>query len=115
MSLCERLSEKCYILGDHVWHRPGLLKNEELTDTFKSSGNVYRLEMMNTITDVLECARKMEGETGLLDFNDCCCIEVFGLWFDVKAKEGSTVKGKISEIEIFFSLGYVLYLFSVVF
>jgi len=62
MMLCERLSEKCYILGDNVWHRPGLLKSEELTEDFKSSGNIYKLEQLNTITDILECAKKMEGK-----------------------------------------------------
>lgn len=60
MTLCEKISEKCYILGDQVWHRPGLLKDEQLTDTFKSSGVVYRLEQMNTVSDVIQCAKKME-------------------------------------------------------
>ena len=61
MSLCERLSERCYIIGDNVWHRPGLLKTEELTENFKTSGIVYRLENLTTITDLMECAKKMEG------------------------------------------------------
>ncbi|XP_052282820.1 enolase 4-like isoform X2 [Dreissena polymorpha] len=65
MLLCERLSEKCYILGDRVWHRPGLLKDEEPKDTFKSSGTVYRLEQMNTVTDILQCAQLMEGENNI--------------------------------------------------
>ncbi|XP_053400726.1 enolase 4-like [Mercenaria mercenaria] len=60
MALCEKISEKCYILGEKVWHRPGLLKDEELSETFKSSGVVYKLEQMNTVSDVLQCAKKME-------------------------------------------------------
>lgn len=60
MSLCERVSERCYVMGDHVWHRPGLLKDEQLTELFKTSGVVYRLEQLNTITDILEAACKME-------------------------------------------------------
>lgn len=70
MMLCERLSEKCYILGDMVWHRPGLLKSEELTEEFKSSGNVYRLEQLNTVSDILECAKKMEGNNHEIIWND---------------------------------------------
>lgn len=61
MALCEKISERCYILGDQVWHRPGLLKDEELTDSFRSSGVVYRLEQMNTVSDIIHCAKKMEG------------------------------------------------------
>ena len=61
MSLCERISEHCYIMGSRAYHRPGLLKDEELTDSFKTSGVVYRLEQMNSVTDLLDCAKKMEG------------------------------------------------------
>lgn len=60
MSLCERISERCYILGSRAYHRPGLLKDEELIDSFKTSGVVYKLEQMNTVTDLLDCAKKME-------------------------------------------------------
>ncbi|XP_052795928.1 enolase 4-like isoform X3 [Mya arenaria] len=79
MSLCEKISEKCYILGDNVWHRPGLLKDEELTDTFRSSGNVYRLEQMNTITNILECAKKTEeaGNETVLSTNIGDTTDVF--------------------------------------
>lgn len=62
MALCEKISEKCYILGEKAWHRPGLLKDEEVTENFKSSGVVYKLEQMNTVSDVLKCAKKMEGK-----------------------------------------------------
>lgn len=60
MALCEKISEKCYILGEKVWHRPGLLKDEEITENFTSSGVVYKLEQMNTVSDVIKCAKKME-------------------------------------------------------
>ncbi|XP_060572158.1 enolase 4-like isoform X2 [Ruditapes philippinarum] len=60
MALCEKISEKCYILGDKVWHRPGLLKDEEITENFTSSGVIYKLEQMNTVSDVIKCAKKME-------------------------------------------------------
>ncbi|KAK6185600.1 hypothetical protein SNE40_007799 [Patella caerulea] len=60
MKLCDRISTQCYILGDHVYHRPGLLKSEEITEYFKTSGVVYKLEHMNTITDLITCVQKME-------------------------------------------------------
>jgi hypothetical protein len=68
MALCEKISEKCYILGEKVWHRPGLLKDEEITENFTSSGVVYKLEQMNTVSDVIKCAKKMEGMFALF----CC-------------------------------------------
>ncbi|KAL4229879.1 Enolase [Mactra antiquata] len=63
MMLCERLSEKLYIIGDNVWHRPGLLKDEELQESFKSSGVVFKLESMNTVSDIITCAKKMEDNS----------------------------------------------------
>ena len=66
MSLCERLSERCYIIGDRVHHRPGLLKDEELLETFKTSGVVYNMEQMTTLSDLMECAKKMEGKIDYL-------------------------------------------------
>ena len=65
MTLCEKISERSYIMGSRAYHRPGLLKDEELTDTFKTSGIVYKLEQMNSITDILECAKKMEGNINM--------------------------------------------------
>lgn len=60
MSLCERISERCYVMGRRVYHRPGLLKDEELFETFKTSGVVYNMEQMNTVSDMMDCAKKME-------------------------------------------------------
>ncbi|KAK2167327.1 hypothetical protein LSH36_29g02078 [Paralvinella palmiformis] len=37
MHLCEVLSEKCLVIGDEVHHRPGLLKDEDLPNDFKTS------------------------------------------------------------------------------
>lgn len=60
MKLCEQLTDKCYVMGDAAYHRPGRLKDEELTDDFKTSGIVLKLEQMNTVSDVLKVIKKME-------------------------------------------------------
>ncbi len=65
MKLCERVSDRCYVMGDAVYHRPGKLIQEELHDDFKTSGILLKLEQMNTITDVLNVAHKMEGTHSL--------------------------------------------------
>ena len=61
MKLCERITEKCNVIGDEVYHRPGLLKNEEQTTDFRTSSVVFKLENMNTVTDIIQAAKKMEG------------------------------------------------------
>lgn len=65
MSLCEAVSHRCYIIGDAVYHRPGLLKDEVLGDDFKASAVTLRLEQMNTVSDILACVKKLEGKDTL--------------------------------------------------
>lgn len=60
MRLCDRVSDKCYVIGN-TYPRSGLLLEEELTEEFKTSGTVLKLDQINTITDILESAKKMEG------------------------------------------------------
>lgn len=60
MNLCEAVSHRCYVIGDMVFHRPGLLKDEVLSDDFKASAVTLRLEQMNTISDILTCLKKLE-------------------------------------------------------
>jgi len=67
MTLAETLSPRCYIVGDHVYHRPGRLLNEDLPSEFMTSAIVLYLEHVTTVTDVLACARKMSGELNALD------------------------------------------------
>ena len=62
MHLCEVLSEKCLIIGDEVHHRPGLLKDEELPNDFKTSGVIFRMEHINSMSDIIAASKKMEGE-----------------------------------------------------
>ena len=50
-------------MGENVWQRPGLLKEEDLPERFKTSGIVFKLEQMNSVSDIVECAKKMEGRS----------------------------------------------------
>src|SRR6218665_4133559 len=65
MNLCEAVSHRCYIIGDTVYHRPGLLKDEIPGDDFKSSAVSLRLEQMNTISEILACIKKLEGKEAI--------------------------------------------------
>ena len=56
------MSEKCYVIGDEVHHRPALLKDEDLAPEIKTSGVVLRLEHAETLSDVISAAKKMEGK-----------------------------------------------------
>lgn len=60
MRLCEGISDNSYVIGGHAYSRPGILKDEELTEDFKSSGIVLKMEQLNTLTDILQCTKKME-------------------------------------------------------
>ncbi|KAL5022807.1 hypothetical protein ScPMuIL_001962 [Solemya velum] len=62
MRLCDQISDRCYIVGSNVYHRPGLLKDETLTEQFKTSGIAFKLEQMNTVSDIIECCKKMEED-----------------------------------------------------
>ena len=62
MKLCEKISDKCLVVGDTVYHRPGLLKNEPITEDFNTSAILLKLEPMTTVTDLIQVAKKMEGE-----------------------------------------------------
>ena len=61
MKLCEKVSERCMIVGASVFHRPGLLKDEQLPDDFKTSAVLLRPEPMTTVTDLIRVTKMMEG------------------------------------------------------
>eukprot|EP00105_Crassostrea_gigas_P036773 XP_019920921.1 PREDICTED: enolase 4-like isoform X4 [Crassostrea gigas] len=71
MRLCDRVSDKCYVIGNHTYPRPGLLLEEELTEEFKTSGTVLKLDQINTITDILESAKKMEDAENQIVLTTC--------------------------------------------
>ncbi|XP_046368304.1 enolase 4-like isoform X2 [Haliotis rufescens] len=58
--LCDRISVAGYIVGDYGYHRPGLLKHEELDEDYQTSGILLRWEQMNTLSDIIAVANKME-------------------------------------------------------
>ncbi|ELU06760.1 hypothetical protein CAPTEDRAFT_221626 [Capitella teleta] len=60
MKLCGAVSEKCLVIGNAAYHRPGLLKNEEITPSFKSSGVIMQMENVNTVSDIIASAKKLE-------------------------------------------------------
>lgn len=59
--LCEKLSEKCYIIGNHVYPRTERFVQEGF-DGVKSSAVVLKLQQMTTISDVIDAAKRLEGE-----------------------------------------------------
>lgn len=59
--LCEKVSDRCYIIGDYVNCRPGLLKAEVLSDGCLTSAVMLKLEQMNTISDIISGAQKYSG------------------------------------------------------
>jgi hypothetical protein len=48
-------------MGNHTYPRTALLLEEELTDEFKTSGIVLKIDQLNTVSDIIDCAKKMEG------------------------------------------------------
>lgn len=71
MRLCDRISDRCLVIGSRAYHRPGLLKDEELTDKFKSSGITFKLEQTNTVSDILTCVKKMEEADNEIVMSSC--------------------------------------------
>lgn len=61
MTLAEAVSPRCYIVGDYVYHRPGRLRDEELSLDFRTSAVVLYLQQVTTVTDILTCVQKMTG------------------------------------------------------
>ena len=60
MKVCEKVSEKCLVVGNTVYQRPGLLKQEVITEEFCTSAISLKFEQMTTITDLIHVAKKME-------------------------------------------------------
>ncbi|CAG2254761.1 ENO [Mytilus edulis] len=71
MRLCDRISDRCLVVGSQAYHRPGLLKDEQLTENFKSSGIAFKLEQLNTVSDILTCVKKMEEDDNQIIISSC--------------------------------------------
>ncbi|XP_059145445.1 enolase 4-like [Physella acuta] len=61
MKLCEKLSNFVYIIGSHFYDRPGSLIKEVAPRYASSSGIVMFLERLNTISDIITCAKLYQG------------------------------------------------------
>ena len=82
--ICSSVSENCLVIADKAYDRPGLLKEQELNFfEFATSGVVLRLDGCTTITQVVECAKKMSDmkntviiASGQHDSNDTTIVDV---------------------------------------
>jgi len=61
MRLSDKISSSCLLIGCHAHERPGILKDEEIKPDFRTSGIAVKFERINTVSDVLEVVKKMEG------------------------------------------------------
>ena len=60
--LCERLSEKCFIIGEHVYPRAERFVNEGFGG-LASSGVSLRMRQLTTVTDLIKAASLIKGKT----------------------------------------------------
>ncbi|CAH1784880.1 unnamed protein product [Owenia fusiformis] len=80
MKLCDRITERLFMIGDHVYHRPGLLNDEEINvDDFKTSGISLRYELMTSVTDIITCSDKVKqnGNIVILSANQAETPDTF--------------------------------------
>nr|KAG5686404.1 hypothetical protein BaRGS_023704 [Batillaria attramentaria] len=61
MRLCDRITEWCFVAGDRIFNRPGVLMYEQLPEQMMTGATVLAMENMTTLSDMMGCARKMEG------------------------------------------------------
>ncbi|XP_002738167.1 enolase 4-like [Saccoglossus kowalevskii] len=61
LKLCEKLSEKCYIIGGHVYPRTERFLQEGFGDV-KSSAVVLKQQQMTSVSDTIDAVKFLEGE-----------------------------------------------------
>ncbi|KAK7458963.1 hypothetical protein BaRGS_00039047 [Batillaria attramentaria] len=61
MRLCDRITEWCFVAGDRIFNRPGVLMYEQLPEQMMTGATVLAMENMTTLSDMMGCARKMEA------------------------------------------------------
>ncbi|XP_060075515.1 enolase 4-like [Ylistrum balloti] len=71
MRLSDRISDQCFVVGSHTYARPGLLKEEELTPDFVTSGIVLSLDRLNTVSDTIQVAKKLQDADNQVIMS-CC-------------------------------------------
>lgn len=82
--ICASISDRCLIISERGYSRPGILRDEELDFTqFATSGLVMKFGGSNTASHIMECAKKMVRlnnvivmAAGLHDSNDTTIIDV---------------------------------------
>ena len=77
MKLCERVTDSCHVLCDLTSHRPGRFLCDEITPEWRASGNVARVTNENTVTQLVEASKKMEGKHGKVQYYCSCTITSF--------------------------------------
>ncbi|XP_021355535.1 enolase 4-like isoform X1 [Mizuhopecten yessoensis] len=71
MRLSDRISDQCFVVGGHAYARPGLLKDEELTPDFVTSGIALKLDRLNTITDTVQVAKNLQDADNQVIVSSC--------------------------------------------
>ncbi|XP_069140387.1 enolase 4-like isoform X2 [Argopecten irradians] len=71
MRLSDRISDQCFIVGGQAYARPGLLKDEELTPDFVTSGIALSLDRLNTISDTVQVAKKLQDADNQVIVSTC--------------------------------------------
>ncbi|XP_072022887.1 enolase 4-like [Amphiura filiformis] len=67
--LCERLSEKCFIIGDYVYPRPERLIQEGFGELHSSAVSL-KLQRLTTVSDMLHAAQVAKDEKTLVMISD---------------------------------------------
>lgn len=61
MRLCDRITDRCFVAGERIYNRPGLLRYEELPETRMTGATVLAMENLTSVSDIFACAKMMEG------------------------------------------------------
>ena len=66
MKLCERITEHCHVLGDVTHKRAAILAEEQTTPEWRTSGAVLSMRGQNTVTDLINVSKNMDGKSDSL-------------------------------------------------
>lgn len=61
LRLCDRITERCFVAGERIYSRPGLLRYENLPETLMTGATVLAMENLTSVSDIIESVKKMEG------------------------------------------------------
>ncbi|XP_055901097.1 enolase 4-like isoform X2 [Biomphalaria glabrata] len=88
IKLCDKVSKSVYIVGDNFYSRPGLLIKEPAPISAFTSGIVMRLERLNTLSDIITCAKLYQALKNeiIISTNDFETTDTFLVDFSVGIK-----------------------------